>query len=83
MRRNQNGIEVQIVSITQLLPTVQAMPRAEKIQLIQWIATQLAQDEGVVALSPDVKYALLSPSESHEAASVLSAFLEQEKAARK
>jgi len=71
------------MSLNQLLPSVQALPHAEKLQLLQWLAVQLANEEGLPLLSPDAEYPVWSPYDAHEAAATLHAFLEQEKAMRK
>jgi hypothetical protein len=71
------------MSLNELLPTVQELPRADKLRLMQWLAAQLAQEEGVPLLSPDVEYPVWSPYDAHEAAATLAAFLEQEKSVRK
>ncbi len=71
------------MSLSQLLPSVEALPRTEKLQLMQWLAAQLAKEEGVPLLLPEGEYPVWSPYDAHEAAAVLGAFLEQEKAARK
>jgi len=34
-----------LMSVAELLPTVASLPRAEKIQLLQFIASELARDE--------------------------------------
>lgn len=61
------------MSLNEVLPTVQELPRADKLRLMQWLAAQLAEEEGIP---------LLSPYDAHEAAATLAAFLESEKAAR-
>jgi hypothetical protein len=71
------------MSLNELLPTVEELPRADKLRLMQWLAAQLAKEEGVPLLSPDVEYPVWSPYDAHQAAATLAAFLEQEKAARK
>jgi len=50
---------------------------------MQWLATQLAREEGLPALPSDGEYSVWSPHEAHEAAATLAAFLEREKATRK
>lgn len=69
------------MTLSQLLPSVQELAHSDKLQLMQWLATQLAREEGVDLLSPDAEYPVWSPHDSYEAASVLSAFIESEKAA--
>jgi hypothetical protein len=71
------------MSLSELLPTVQGLPRRDKLQLMQWLAAQLAKEEEVPLLSPDVEYPIWSPYDSHEAAATLAAFLEKEKAVRR
>lgn len=71
------------MSLNELLPSVQEMPHKEKLQLMQWLATELAAGKQALILSPDVDYPVWSPYDAHEAAATLTAFLEQEKAAQK
>lgn len=71
------------MSLKELLPTVEELPRRDKLQLMQWLAAQLAQDEEAPLLSPDMEYSGWSPCDAHEAAATLAAFLEEEKAARR
>lgn len=70
------------MSLNELLPTVQELPRSDKLRLMQWLAAQLAKEEGV-SLLPDMEYPVWSPYDAHEAAATLAAFLETEKATRK
>ena len=70
------------MTLSQLLPSVQELPHADKLQLMQWLATQLANEEGVALLSSEETYPIWSPHDSYEAAAVLSNFLETEKANR-
>ena len=59
------------MSLNELLPTVQELPRGDKLRLMQWLAAQLAKDEGVPLLSPDIEYPVWSPYDSHEAAALM------------
>jgi hypothetical protein len=70
------------MSLNELLPSVQELPRRDKLQLMEWLAAQLAKEENIPLLSPDVEYPIWSPYDAHEAAATLASFLEQEKAAR-
>lgn len=70
------------MSLSELLPVVQALPHPDKLRLMQWLAAQVAQDEGVSLVPSDMEYSVWSPYDAHEAAATLHAFLEQEKAAR-
>ena len=60
------------MTLSQLLPSVQELPHADKLQLMQWLATQLANEEGVALLSSEETYPIWSPHDSYEAAAVLS-----------
>ena len=71
------------MSLNELLPTVQELPRPEKLRLMQWLAAQLEKEESVPLLSPDMEYSVWSPYDAYEAAATLAVFLEEEKAARK
>ena len=67
------------MSLNELLPVVQALPHLDKLRLMQWLAAQVALDEGLSLMPPDIEYPIWSPYNSHEAAATLNAFLEQEK----
>ena len=62
------------MSVTELLPTVHALPRHEKFRLMQALLTELAQEEGI----PEGEYPVWSPYEAHEAAATLMRMLEEE-----
>ena len=70
------------MTLSQLLPSVQELPHTDKLQLMQWLATQLAREEGVALLNSNADYPVWSPHDSYEAAEILSDFLATEKAAR-
>lgn len=63
------------MSVAELLPTVQALPRQEKFWLMQELLHELAQEEGL----PEGEYPIWSPYEAHEAAATLMRMLEEEK----
>jgi len=69
------------MTLLQLLPSVSALPHAEKVQLMQWLADQLAKDEGISPIVAGDEYPIWSPYDSYEAAADLSVFLESEKEA--
>ncbi len=64
------------MSLAELLPTIQALPRREKFRLIQELLSDLAQEEGLA----EGEYSVWSPYDAHEAAATLLQMLEQEKA---
>jgi hypothetical protein len=54
-------------TLNQLLPAISALPHAEKLQLMQWVAEHLTKEEGVETLAvADVP--VRSPYDSFDAA---------------
>ena len=68
------------MTLNELLPTLHALPRAEKLQLIQLLAADVASEEGIVATVSDIAYPVWSPHEAFDGAAALLRVLEQEKA---
>ena len=64
------------MSLAELLPAVQALPRSDKVRLVQELVAELAQSEGLTA----GEYPIWSPYDAHEAAATLMQLLEQDKA---
>jgi hypothetical protein len=70
------------MSLSELLPSVQSLPRAEKYQLLQLLAADLAHSEGLPHLQPGASYPVWSPYDANEAAATLLLMLEQERATK-
>ncbi len=49
------------MSVAELAPLVDALPRVEKFQLLQLLVTSLAQEEEIPLLDPTVTYPLWTP----------------------
>jgi hypothetical protein len=64
--------------VTELLPKVQALPRADKLRLMQFLVLELAQEEGVALLQPNRAYPIWTPYNAFEAAETLLNALEEE-----
>jgi hypothetical protein len=64
------------MSLAELLPAVQALPRKDKFRLVQELIAELAQEEGLA----EGEYPVWSPYDAHEAAATLLQLLEQDKA---
>lgn len=64
------------MSLTELLPSVHALPRPDKFRLMQELIVELAHEEG---LAPG-EYPVWSPYDAHEAAATLMQLLERDKA---
>ncbi len=60
------------MSLTELRPSVQALPRSDRFRLVQELITELAQEEGWA----EGEYAVWSPYDAHEAAATLMQLLE-------
>ncbi len=63
------------MSLVELLPSIQALPRSEKFLLVQELVAELAQEEGLA----EGEYPVWSPYDAHEAAATLLQLLEQDK----
>ena len=49
------------MTVTELAPLVDALPRVEKFQLLQLLVTSLAQEEAVPLLDATLRYPLWTP----------------------
>ncbi|WP_036480532.1 hypothetical protein [Myxosarcina sp. GI1] len=65
------------MSLTELLPTLKNLPRADKLKVMQFLIAELAQEEEP-SLQPEATYPIWSPLDSHEAAHKLARLLESE-----
>ena len=59
------------MSLGDLVPLLQSLPRAEKLQAIHLLILDLAREEGVPLIQPDAAYPIWSPYQAHDAAEVL------------
>jgi hypothetical protein len=66
------------MSLVEILPDVQALPRADKLRLIQLLAQELAEAEDPPVLMPGESYPVWSPHDSFAAANTLLEFLRTE-----
>jgi hypothetical protein len=65
------------MSITELLPALRSLPRADKLKAIQFLASELAQENEPV-LEQGATYPVWSPFNAHEAACKLAKLLESD-----
>jgi len=63
---------------TELLPKVQALPRADKLRLMQFLVFELAREEGITLLQPDEDYPIWAPYNAFDAAATLLSALKEE-----
>ena len=64
------------MSLAELRPAVQALPRHDKFLLVQQLIVELAQEEAAAVIECSV----WSPYDAHDAAAILLSLLEREKA---
>jgi len=69
------------MSLVDVLPEVQSLPRLDKIRLIQFLAQELEQDDGGL-IEPGRSYPVWSPDRAFSAAAVLLQALEEDKSQR-
>ena len=63
---------------TELLPQVQALPRADKLRLMQFLVFEFAREEGITLLQPDKDYPIWTPYNAFDAATTLLSVLHEE-----
>jgi hypothetical protein len=68
------------MSISELLPLLQSLPRADKLRIVQFLATELVREEGADVLLPGGVYPVWSPYDAYGAAAALEKMLEAERA---
>ena len=59
------------MSLVEMLPDIQSLPRADKLRLIQLLAQDLVEAEGPPALVSGHSYPVWSPDEAFTAADTL------------
>jgi hypothetical protein len=59
------------MSLVEILPNIQSLPRADKLRLIQFLAQDLAEAETPLPLTPGAAYPIWSPNQSYSAAETL------------
>ncbi|MFQ6101090.1 MAG: hypothetical protein ACE5OS_07630 [Anaerolineae bacterium] len=64
--------------ITELLPKVQALPRTDKLRLMQFLVFELAREEGIALFQPDEDYPVWTPYSAFDAATTLLDALREE-----
>ncbi|MHC4398675.1 MAG: hypothetical protein ACYTG0_03250 [Planctomycetota bacterium] len=69
------------MTLNELLPTLHALPRADKLRLIQVLAADVAREDGFALADPDKTYPVWSPHDAFDGAATLLRVLDEEKAA--
>lgn len=65
------------MNVTDFLPMLQSLSRADKLRIMQFLVSELAKEEGVTPLESGTTYRVWSPYGSHEAAHKLAKLLEE------
>jgi hypothetical protein len=63
--------------VTDLLPTLKELSRADKLRVMLFLITELAKEEGVAPLEKDANFSSVTLYNSFEAAQVLGKMLEE------
>ena len=66
------------MSLAEILPNIQALPRADKLRLIQFLAQDLAEADAPLTLVPGGVYPVWSPYDAFDAADTLLGVLQAE-----
>ena len=69
------------MSLADLLPTLQALPRADKLRVVQFLVSELAKEEGITLFETDTAFPIWTPYNAFDAAATLLDALEDEKVA--
>jgi hypothetical protein len=69
------------MTLSEMLPTIQSLPRADKLRLIQLLAADVARDEGIALDVTDKTVPIWSPHDSFQGAATLLRVLDADKAA--
>jgi hypothetical protein len=70
------------MELNQLLPSAHALPRADKLRLIQLLAADVASEEATATPDANATYPVWSPHAAFDGAATLLRVLEQEGDAR-
>ena len=67
------------MTLSEMLPTIQSLPRADKLRLIQLLAADVARDDGIVLDVADKTVPIWAPHDSFEGAATLLRVLDDER----
>ena len=70
------------MTLNDLIPELRALPRIDKLWVIQMMAAEVAQEEAPGPPKADLEYPIWSPFDAFAGAATLMRVLEQEKAAQ-
>lgn len=67
------------MTLKELLPSLHALPRADKLRVIQLLVADVASEDGIASVQADATYPVWSPHEAFEGAATLLRVLEQDR----
>ena len=68
------------MSLTELLPAIHALPRADKLRLMQVLVAEIANEEAVALPPTDMSHAIWTPYDAYDAAATLLHVLDEDQA---
>jgi hypothetical protein len=69
------------MTLSEILPTIQSLPRADKLRLLQLLVADVARDEGIALDMAEKTISIWSPHDSIQGAATLLRVLDEDKAA--
>jgi len=69
------------MTLSEMLPTIQSLPRADKLRLIQLLAADVARNDGIACDLADKTFLNWSPHDSVQGAATLLRMLDEDKVA--
>ena len=69
------------MTLSEVLPTIQSLPRSDKLRLIQILAADIARDEGIALDVANKTVPIWSPHDSFQGAATLLRVLDEDKVA--
>ena len=70
------------MSVTELMPVLQNLPRNDKLEVIQLLISDLTRQEGSDLLQSGASYPIWTPFDAHDAARSLQQLLDQDRVQR-
>jgi hypothetical protein len=70
------------MTLSELLPELRALPRADKLRVIEMMAADVAREEGIQLTAADKAYAVWSPYDAFGGAAALLRVLNEQEAAK-
>jgi hypothetical protein len=68
------------MSLTELLPAVHALPRADKLRLMQVLIAEIANEEAIGLPPTDMSHTIWTPYDAYDAAATLLHVLHEDQA---